>query len=1040
LNFNVLKTKTNKNMRKFASLLTVLMLLCTVAFAQTRTVKGIIRDDKGEPIPFATVSEAGTKNATTADADGAFLIKIRDGAKLTVTATGFNSTTATPGEGDLAVELTKKAGDLQEVVVTTALGVRKQPRELGYSTAKVTNKEFTQANAVNVQNGLTGKVSGLNVATTNNGVFSDTRITLRGIRSLTGNNQPLLVLDGSPVALGQLNNLNPNDIEDITILKGASAAALYGPDGVNGVIFVKTKRGTRSGAPMVQVSHATQFESVLFLPDFQKQFGSGSSVNPVTGVGVYDPIENQQYGDPYDGTMRPIGKELPDGSIVTVPYSYKKNGRRNFFETGVTLQNAISYSARDFYLSAQDVDIKGTLDGDKNRRTTFRFNAGKEYGRLKANFNVAYTRGQYEVAGVSPYWEVFNTPGHIDLGVYKDWRNDVKASPNHYFNEYYQNPYFIKDRSRNRGNSDDIFAQTELVFRANSWLTLTYRASTTMVSSDFKNTTEAFTFSDYAKNVTHKYNASNDLFASVSDGTSRSNRITSDFFITGQKTFGDFSVDGLLGHSYRQTTAKGISVSGGNLVIPTLYNLSSKTGEPGAAESNSKTRLIGAFGKVAVGYKNWAFLEFTGRNDWDSRLPQGALSFFYPGGSASIVLSDAVAAIKNSNVISYLKLRGSVSKSGNVNLGVYSLEATYAVAGGFPYGSLPGYTGSSVVNNPAIKPEFVVSKEAGFELSLFKNRVNLEVTGYLQDNSNQILDIQVSRATGFTQAKVNAADFENKGLEFDLRLTPALDLGDFRIDLKANLSLLDSKVNSVYQGLDEIGIGNGNFAIVGQPAFMFKLTDYRRDSLGRIIVDRVTGYPALDPNIKMFGRTMPKTIIGINPTFSWKNLALSVTADYRGGHQVYHGIGPDMDFTGSSARSGSNSRQRFIVPNSVYDDGTGKYVVNTDVAVANGGYGFYEATNTNRGVNSNYISSAAAWKIREIALSYDLPTNLLNKTKVIKGATIALTARNMFTFLPESNQWTDPEFANTTGNAMGVNNNSILPPNRIYGFNVNLTF
>ena len=303
-------------------------------------------------------------------------------------------------------------------------------------------------------------------------------------------------------------------------------------------------------------------------------------------------------------------------------------------------------------------------------------------------------------------------------------------------------------------------------------------------------------------------------------------------------------------------------------------------------------------------------------------MPQSDLSFFYPGGSASIVLSDAIAAIKNSNVISYLKVRGSVSKSGNVNLDPYSLEANYNVAGGFPYGSLPGFQGSTIVNNPLIKPEFVLSKEAGFELSLFKNRVNLEVTGYLQNNTNQILNINTSNTTGFTQAKVNAADFDNKGLEFDLRLTPVLDLGDFRIDLKANLSLLDSKVNTVYQGLDEISNGNGNYAIVGYPAFMFKLTDYRRDDQGRIIVDRVTGYPSLDPNLRRFGRTMPTTLIGINPSFSYKGITLNITADYRGGHQVYHGIGPDMDFTGSSKRSGTNGRQKFIIPNSVYDDGS----------------------------------------------------------------------------------------------------------------------
>jgi len=287
---------------------------------------------------------------------------------------------------------------------------------------------------------------------------------------------------------------------------------------------------------------------------------------------------------------------------------------------------------------------------------------------------------------------------------------------------------------------------------------------------------------------------------------------------------------------------------------------------------------------------------------------------------------------------------------------------------------------------------------------------------------------------------VNAADFDNKGLEFDLRLTPLINLGQFKIDLKTNLSLLDSKVNAVYGETSELGIGNGNFAIVGHPAFMFKLTDYKRDVQGRIIVDRITGYPSLDPDPKLFGRTMPKVILGINPTFSFKGISLMVTADYRGGHQVYNGIGPDMDFTGSSYRSGTNGRQRFVVPNSVYDDGTGKYVENTSVLVANGGYGYYEGTNTNRGVQSNYLTSAAAWKIREAALSYSIPQSILTKTKVIKGADIAITARNLFTFRPESNQWTDPEFANTTGNALGVNNNSILPPTRLIGFNIALTF
>ena len=1025
-------------MRKIVSLIVTAILCSVIVFAQTRTISGKIKDETGKPVPFASVTIKGTKKGVTADNNGAFTLDVSSGSVLVISSQNFETYEAKVGTSPTLEVSLRSSGQLSEVVVTTALGVRKQPRQLGYSVATISGADVTAAKATNIQSGLTGKVSGLNISTTNNGVFADTRITLRGIRSITGNNQPLLVLDGSPVSLGMLNNINPNDLDDVTVLKGASAAALYGPDGVNGVIVVRTKRGSKTGAPVITLSNSTQFESVLFLPDFQKQFGSGSSVD-INGFGVYDPFENQQYGPEYDGTVREIGRPLPDGTVQTEVYSYKKKGRLNFFETGLTLQNGISYSAKDFTLSVNDIKIKGTLGGDQNRRTTFRFSSAKEYGKFKAGYSVNYTRGKYNVASTSPYWEVFNTSGQIDLAKYKDWRTDVAASPNHYYNEYYQNPYFIKDRARSTGMSDDIFAQVDFSYKVTNWLDVTYRASSTMFNSDYSNTGEAFVFSNFAHNVSHKFNASNDIAASVADGAARSTRLTSDLFITATKKIKDFSLEAMLGQSLRQTMAKNVDVSGSNLIIPSLYNISNRTGEPGAGESNSKTRLMGVFGKVSIGYKNWVFGEFTARNDWDSRLPQDNLNYFFPGGSLSVVLSDALSFIKNSSVISYLKVRGSYNKSGNVNVGVYSLEPIYNPAGGFPYGSLPGFQGTLNVNNPAIKPEFVHTKEVGLEVSVLKNRVNFEATYYNQYNSQQIINLAVSRATGYSSALVNAANFSNTGFEFDLRLTPLVKLGNFRVNVKANLSLLRSKVNSVYEGLDEIPIGNGNYAIKGYPAFMFKLTDYKRDPNGHVIVDATTGYPSLDPTIKLFGQTMPKTIAGINPTFSYKQLSLTATVDYRGGHQVYHGIGPDMDFTGSSTRSGTNGRQRFVVPNSVYWDGT-KYVPNTSILVANGGYGFYENTNINRGVNSNYISSAAAWKIREVAISYDLPAGLVQKTKFIKSVNIGLSARNFFTFLPKSNQWTDPEFANTTGNALGVNNSNQLPPNRLYGFNVSVQF
>lgn len=1024
-------------MRKLATLLTLSLLFCMTSFAQTRTVSGQIKNDKGEVVPFATISEMGTRNAVKADANGAFKISTKEKSQLSVTATGFTSKVFSLTSNNPTFVLETKAEELQEVVVT-ALGISKQPRQLGYSTAKVTGKEITTAKAVNIQNGLTGKVSGLNIATVNNGVFADTRITLRGIRSLTGNNQPLLVIDGVPVALGYLNRLNPNDVDDINILKGASAASLYGPDGVNGVIIVKTKRGTKNGTPVVTVSNTTQFEKVLFLPKFQKQFGQGSAIDE-NGIGIYDQIENQQYGDEFDGSERELGRPNDKGEQQKVPYSALRGEKEKYFATGITSQNDVSISAKDFYLSAQDVNIAGTLTGDKNRRTTFSFKSAKDYGKFNADFTLTYTKSQYDVASNGAYWEVFNTAQNVPLSQYKDWRNYTWASPNHYFNDYYTNPYFIKDRQRSTGTTHDLIGSTTLTYKILPWLNATYRLGTTVSNNYNRSTTEAFTYSAFAR-TSGKYNTTQDAFASVGDGQSSSSRINSEAFLTGQKDFGKFNIDGLVGQSYRETFSKSIGVSGNNLIIPTLFNISNRTGEPGANASFSETKLMGVFGKLSVGYDNWAFLEVTGRNDWDSRLPKNGQSFFYPGASASLVLSDAIAAIKNSNLISYLKVRGSVSKSGNVNLGAYSLDPTYGVAGGFPYGSLPGFTASSSVNNPGIKPEFVNSKEVGFEVSILKNKISLEATAYTQDNSNQILSIQISRATGYSSSLVNAANFTNKGVEFDLKLTPLISLGDFKLNVKTNFTLQDSKVNSVYQGLNEVGIGNGNFAITGYPAFMFKLTDYKRDTEGRVIVDANTGYPSQNATPVMFGRTMPKYIFGVNPSFEYKNFTLTITADYRAGHQVYHGIGPDMDFTGISARSAENGRMRFVMPNSVYDDGTGKFVPNKDVLVRAGGYGFYEAGATNRGINSNYITSAAAWKIREVAITYDVPATAIRKAKFVKGVSLGLVARNLFTFLPATNQWTDPEFSNTTGNALGINSSSILPPNRLYGFNISMKF
>lgn len=1039
-------------MRKIASLFTMLMLFTAFAFGQNRTITGTVTDEKGDALPGASVRIKGTRTGVAADNNGQFRILAKTGDVLVVSGAGLESTEVTVGTGstlDIKVQRTVIAGT--EVVVT-ALGQTRQPKELGYSVSKVKATELTQAKAVNLQNGLTGKVSGLNVQTVNNGVFGDTRITLRGIRSLTGNNQPMLILDGVPISLGYLNSINPNDITDVTILKSASATAIYGPDGANGALVVTTKKGSRT-KPQVSVGHTVQVERVSFMPKLQTQFGSGSSVDAY-GYGVYDPIENQCYGDEFDGSLRQIGRDLEDGSQYLTEYRALPKEKLRFWNTGLTNQTDVSFSTGDFYLSVQNVLIQGIMPKDVNRRVSVHMSANKEYNKFKASYSINYTKGNYDVTAGSSfgngrdytvYWNLINTPMQIPITRFKDWRNDPWASPNGFFNDYYSNPYFMIDNFRSVGRTEDIFGNFELNYKATNWMTLTYRLGATISNGSAKSTAGAWTYSDFAKASGKAIAQSGDIVAQVADGISNTSRINSEFFATMRKSFGDFKVEALLGTSFREDNTKNINVSSNNLAFPTLFNIIGRKGEPGASESNLKSRLARYFGKVSIGYNNWAFLEGTASYDINSRLAYfwdfdfNATNFFYPSLSASVILSEAIPALKNSKTVSYLKLRGAISKTGNVNLAPQSLENTYGLGGGFPYGSLVGYTSGNVLRLPRYTPEFVKNNEIGFELGLLKNRISIEGTYYTQDNTDQIVQVAYSGATGFTSALLNAASFTNEGYEFDLKLTPLVKLGKVNIDFKANYTNQSNEVTKIIEGVDQLGIGNGNYVIVGKPAYTFQLTDYVRDDQGRVIVNSTTGYPTVDPTIKPFGQTQPQHLLGLNLNVSWKDLTFSAVADYRGGAQIYTGnLGTGMDFSGISKRSGQNARQPFIFPNSSYWDGS-KYVENTNVYMVSGGYNFWsQAVNTN--ANTNYLVSGDFWKIREVSLSYNVPAKWYGFAKnAIKGVNITVSGRNLFMFLPKTNEWTDPEFSNTTGNAQGVSGLDNTPPTRIFGASINIS-
>lgn len=1020
----------------------MLMLCGVLAFAQTRVVTGRVTDGSGNGVPFATVTETGTRNTVVADASGNYQIRVTGNNGLSITATGYKATTATIVGNTAITAMDRSEGALEEVVVT-ALGIQRQRKDLGYSTAKVSNSELTQSAPVNVANGLQGKVSGLNVTSVNNGVFEDVKINLRGIRSISGNNNPMLLLDGVQTDLNFLSSINPQDIQDVTILKGASGAGIYGPDARNGVIVVTTKRGGSRTTPTITLSRTTQFSTISMFPKFQNEFGSG-------GSGSYIPYENWSWGPAFDGSMIELGSPLTDGTQQMVPYQ-ANNSRKEFWNTGLTNQTDVSFGVKDFYLSFQDAVIKGIVPNDKNRRTGIRLNSDKTYGKFKAGLSINYIQQNYNVfddAAMGTYNAnnnvglnngllnlIFNTPAHVPITSYQDFNNNPFAKYDTYFNHYGLNPYIALDNWRREGVRDDVLANLDLSFKASNALTFTWR-----IAGTFRNTNEVSTSKGQITSAATNSNTNTPIPGAVSESNVRRSRLSSEFFARWTKKVKDFNINAIAGHYMRETEIKNSNVGVSNLIVPELYNISNGVGGITGGNGLLKSRLLSVYGSLGIGYKGWANVEFTGRNDWASVFAKENQSFFYPGVNASLVLSDAIPGLKT-NTLSFLKVSGSWNKTANADINPYQLASVFSgTTAGFPY-AVPGFTAANAALNPGLKPEFINSKEVGLQVGFLKDRIMIEASAYSQDNTDQIINVSTSNATGYTSTLVNAANFVNKGLELDLKLTPLVNLGKVRMDFKMNASYNTSEVKSIYTGLDRLFVGGfadaANYAISGSPAFVLLANDWVRDDQGRVIVDRTSGLPTVDPNLKQYGRTAPLWIVGMTPSFSYKGLTLSVVGEYRGGHYAYASIGSDMAWTGVSAASAQNHRERFVFPNSVYDDGTGKLVENTNVTI-NDVNNFY--TGIYRDATSNFLISADSWRIREVSLGYDFPASVFAKQKIIKGLNVTLNARNLFLWVPKANQFTDPDFNFTTANATGVSTSQINPPTRVVGINVTATF
>lgn len=1033
---------------RFIALITMLLLGVYLAFAQqTITVKGtVVSADNDEPVIGASILITGTSKGTITDVDGNFTLNdVASNAQLKISFVGM-ITQIVKAEPKLKISLKSDTQVMDEVVVT-ALGIQRQAKSIGYSTAKVNAEQLTMAKASDVTTVLSGKVSGLQINITSPGLDQSTRITLRGARSFLGSNSALLVLDGVPTPLAILQSLNPNDIENISVLKGASAAALYGSDAANGVLLVTTKSGEKS-KPTVTYSLTTTFDNVAYYPKYQTRFGAGTE-EALTGFPKYYPQWNVQFGPEFNGEMVNIGFPIedgtPDGHYLQAPYTYLKDGRSNYYQTGASIQNDISYASGDdrgsMYLSYQRVDQTGTVHNDERTRQTVRFNASRNFKNLKVGANVSYINIASNLNNTnSGIFNLLNVPGNIDMANYKNWKETgTGASPNEWINPIYSNPWANIDLYRSESRQDRITGSANFEFKATEWLRFTGRAGINVTNTNSTEKSYAFHYTDWARKY---YNyARNDDKSSFSTSSTLSSTLNLDFMAFAKHKFNDdFTLSAMLGYSLYEYYYETKSVSGNSLIVDDVFNVDNRSGEPGASNSWSRTRSLGVYGSVDLSFRDWAFLQVTGRNDWTSLLDPKNWSFFYPSANISVVLTDAIPSLK-SDVLNHLKLRASAAKVGTVNIGVYQLENLANKANYFPYGTLSAFSISPNLRTRDIKPEFTTEYEVGAEVGLFNNRVTFEAAAYIQTTTDQTTTVNIPYATGFSNRYINAGTMRGKGLEFDLHLTPLLRFGDFFWNVSGNITFIDTRVVELAGDATELAISSGAYAIVGEKYPVIKGSDWKRSPDGKVIVDAITGLPQKGDLISM-GNSDPTVRLGLNSMMKWKGFSLGASFDYRGGHTTYFGIETNMLFTGTSYASALTGRQRFVFPNSVIEEkdaaGNVSYRENTNITVNNAASSFWGSS---YGVASApKFASAAAWRLRELSLGYEFPNKLLKKIGFIQRASLSAVGRNLFMWTPSTNVWGDPDFTSTgSGNASGISGTAAAGA-RSYGFNLLLSF
>jgi TonB-linked SusC/RagA family outer membrane protein len=1058
-------------MRKLTVFLVLLLFAgLQVVFAQKK-VTGTVTTTDNIPLPGVTVVVKGTTTGTACDIDGKYSLMVpSDQSVLQFSFVSFKSQEiAVGGKTVIDVKLEEATEELSEVVVT-ALGIKRESKSLGYSVASVNTEELLESRTANVSESLVGKISGLNITAPAAGAGASTQIRLRGQVAFNGaNNSPLIVINGLPIDQGargangvnqrdngdNMNNINQDDIESMTVLKGATAAAIYGSRAANGAIIITTKTGQKGKGLGVEVNSSYTAQEVLDYFDFQQEYGQGTSGQKPTTSALAAGNGQLGWGARLDGSLVPIF----DGTEQ--PYSPNPNRLKEYFNTGKNYTNTVAVSGGvaggSFRASFSNTDASGIEPSNEYKRNIF--NIGATYDitkRLKITTNINYTNEKYinppqigqQGAGSMNFFTRLAT--NIPLSAFRDHAVDPATGTERVssgFQGTLLNPYYAMAAGQSWVNERDRFlGTTTLRYDITDWLYAQGRYNYDYSISFTENKVPGGIGTSVPTNLDGTYKGT----YSLSEGYGTD--VNADFLVGVSKRIKKFSVDASIGGNTFTTKNRNFNTNVSNFLIKDFFSVSNGVTKTPSFGYN-KSRVNSLYGIAEFGYNSTFYLNFTGREDWFTVLALESNSKFYSSVSGSFVFSEL---LKDKPWISYGKLRGSWAQVGSANgVGTYEGDLTYSIAPNqFNGQSTVSISGSGVpVKN--LQPFTVTEKEIGLEARLFNNKLRIDVAAFEKVTKDQILNVQLSEASSFSTSKKNLGSLKNMGIEAMVDYTP-IQTKDFSWTTSWNNTFLKTEVLSVgvdYDGnpikdLLVINFNNtGNEFLgelhytVGMPMNQLYTRTYLRNEKGEILL-KDNGFLVATPNYVPWGSSIPKHTGGWTNSFKYKNLSVGVFIDYKFGGKVMSATNLNATRQGFSKLSLEGRR--------IFDDGTVEDgLVFPGVYQSSGLPNTTKVTNLqnfyadyrNLQIGDPFVYKSDFIKLRSVSVSYDF-TSLLKKLKAnnyIKGLSLTASCRNvaiLYKDLPNL----DPEAVQSSGDERAGYENSALPTTRNYNFSLNVKF